>query len=90
MAFRTSGRTFWASGGTFFAASTPRPAPTTTPRIPESPRISLGYPRRGRGNDASYRLTGRIAVTVKIHTEDGRIQEERTYPKAADPVRSPG
>lgn len=30
------------------------------------------------------------AVTVKIHKEDGRIQEERTYPRKADPRRSPG
>jgi hypothetical protein len=30
------------------------------------------------------------AVSVRIHTEDGRVQEERTYPRSADPVRSPG
>jgi Uncharacterized protein conserved in bacteria (DUF2188) len=29
-------------------------------------------------------------VTVKIHKEDGRIQEERTYPRSADPRRSRG
>lgn len=29
-------------------------------------------------------------VTVKIHKEDGRIQEERTYPRAADPRGSKG
>ena len=28
--------------------------------------------------------------TVRIHTADGRIQEERTYPRASDPRRSPG
>ena len=28
--------------------------------------------------------------TVRIHTMDGRIQEERTYPRSADPRRSPG
>ena len=28
--------------------------------------------------------------SVKIHKEDGRIQEERTYPKSADPSRSKG
>jgi hypothetical protein len=29
-------------------------------------------------------------VTVKIHKEDGRIQEERTYPRSADPPQSKG
>jgi len=28
--------------------------------------------------------------TVRIHREDGTIEEERTYPRAADPRRSPG
>lgn len=30
------------------------------------------------------------AVTVKIHKQNGRIQEERTYPSKADPRRSRG
>lgn len=30
------------------------------------------------------------AVTVKIHKENGRIQEERTYPRKADPRKSKG
>lgn len=30
------------------------------------------------------------AVSVKIHKVDGKIQEERTYPRAADPRRSKG
>lgn len=28
--------------------------------------------------------------SVKIHKEDGRIQEERTYPRSADPRGSKG
>jgi hypothetical protein len=32
----------------------------------------------------------RDAVSVKIHNLDGKIQEERTYPRSADPRRSPG
>ena len=28
--------------------------------------------------------------SVKIHGLDGRIQEERTYPRSADPRKSPG
>ena len=29
-------------------------------------------------------------VSVRIHKTDGKIQEERTYPRAADPRRSKG
>jgi hypothetical protein len=29
-------------------------------------------------------------VSVRIHNMDGKIQEERTYPRAADPRRSKG
>lgn len=29
-------------------------------------------------------------ASVKIHKEDGTIQEERTYPRSADPHRTPG
>lgn len=29
-------------------------------------------------------------VSVKIHKENGRIQEERTYPRSADPRQSKG
>jgi hypothetical protein len=28
--------------------------------------------------------------SLKIHRADGGIEEERTYPRAADPARSPG
>ncbi|MBD9409601.1 DUF2188 domain-containing protein [Stutzerimonas stutzeri] len=34
-------------------------------------------------------LEGRTA-SVKIHKKDGTIQEERTYPRSADPRRSEG
>jgi Uncharacterized protein conserved in bacteria (DUF2188) len=30
------------------------------------------------------------AVTVKIHNMNGKIQEERTYPRSADPASSKG
>jgi hypothetical protein len=29
-------------------------------------------------------------VSVRIHAQDGRIQEERTYPQKSDPRRSKG
>ena len=30
------------------------------------------------------------AASVKIHREDGTFEEERTYPRSVDPVRSAG
>jgi hypothetical protein len=44
----------------------------------------------------AVRKTARVAradaeaVSVKIHKENGRIQEERTYPRKADPRKSRG
>ena len=38
---------------------------------------------------ASDFLEGKTA-SVKIHKEDGTIQEERTYPRSADPAKSEG
>ncbi len=29
-------------------------------------------------------------ASLKIHKEDGTIQEERTYPRSADPAKSKG
>ena len=29
-------------------------------------------------------------VSVKIHLQNGEIEEERTYPRSADPKSSPG
>lgn len=34
-------------------------------------------------------LDGKTA-SLKIHKEDGTIQEERTYPRSADPTKSKG
>lgn len=34
-------------------------------------------------------MKGRIG-SVKIHTEAGQIEEERTYPRSEDPSRSKG
>ncbi|MTI22324.1 DUF2188 domain-containing protein [Fulvivirga sp. RKSG066] len=28
--------------------------------------------------------------SLKIHTQDGKIEEERTYPRSADPKHIPG
>jgi hypothetical protein len=46
--------------------------------------------------DDAVKNTAKVAkgsaepVTVKIHNQDGRIQEERTYPSKADPHSSKG
>jgi len=34
-------------------------------------------------------LAGKTA-SLKVHKEDGTIQEERTYPRSADPTKSKG
>lgn len=33
---------------------------------------------------------GSEPVSVRIHKQDGKIQEERTYPRGADPRRTKG
>ena len=38
---------------------------------------------------ASEFLSDKTA-SLKIHKEDGTIQEERTYPRSADPTKSKG
>jgi hypothetical protein len=39
---------------------------------------------------ALERAVGPEGGSVKIMTQDGRFEEERTYPRARDPRRSPG
>jgi hypothetical protein len=45
---------------------------------------------------AAVKKTAQVArkdpqpVSVRIHKADGKIQEERTYPRSADPRRSKG
>ena len=51
---------------------------------------------RARTKEDAVRKTARAAkadsqaVTVKIHKENGQFQEERTYPRKADPPGSKG
>lgn len=35
-------------------------------------------------------LLGKVGGSVKIHKENGRIQQERTYPRSRDPKGSRG
>ena len=39
---------------------------------------------------ALRKVLGQAGGSVKIQKRNGRIQEERTYPKSKDPKRSPG
>jgi hypothetical protein len=39
---------------------------------------------------AAQDMLGGKTASVKIHKADGTIQEERTYPRSADPSRSKG
>jgi hypothetical protein len=41
-------------------------------------------------NTAQVAKAASQPVSVKIHNENGRIQEERTYPGTADPPSSKG
>lgn len=62
----------------------------------------IGVPQRLRWQDRKREavdvavLVARLAeargklAQVVIHTADGRIQEERTYPRSSDPRRSRG
>ncbi len=51
---------------------------------------------KGRTKETAIRNTAKVAkkdpqpVSVKIHKVDGKFQEERTYPRSADPRRSKG
>jgi hypothetical protein len=51
---------------------------------------------RGATKEEAVRNTAAVAkadpqpVSVRIHKEDGKIQEERTYPRSADPRSSKG
>jgi uncharacterized protein YcnI len=36
------------------------------------------------------RVLGKQGGTVRIHKQDGKLQEERTYPRSRDPRLSPG
>lgn len=47
----------------------------------------------GTKQDAVQQSAQRLAgsgASLKIHLENGRIQEERTYPRSADPRNSKG
>ena len=49
---------------------------------------------RGNTKEEVIRAAANLAegapTTVRIHNADGSFDEERTYPRASDPRRSPG
>ena len=47
---------------------------------------AVSYARR----IAKKRSSEKRGVTLRIKKKNGRVQEERTYPRALDPRRSPG
>ena len=59
------------------------------------PQGSTNAVARASTKDAAVRAAVTKAKTkplaqVRIHTKDGRIQSERTYPRSSDPRRTPG
>ncbi len=48
------------------------------------------FPTKGEGVDFSTNYMGEHGGSLKIKKENGRIQEERTYPRKADPRETPG
>jgi len=57
----------------------------------------VGAERASKRSATKQELVGSLAeffegktASVKIHKADGTIEEERTYPRAADPRRSKG
>jgi hypothetical protein len=61
--------------------------------IGESNRVVVA---KASTKEAAIKATAAVAkadsnaVTVKIHNINGKIQEERTCPRSADPTRSKG
>jgi Uncharacterized protein conserved in bacteria (DUF2188) len=51
---------------------------------------SFGTKADATKGGALERAVGPTGGSVKIQKENGRIQEERTYPRARDPKKSPG
>lgn len=53
-------------------------------------RASLSAPTKAEALQKTHDFMAGKVGSVKIHKENGVFQEERTYPRAADPKKSPG
>ena len=48
------------------------------------------FATKQRALDRSIEIVSEVTGSLKIHRADGTIEEERTYPRSADPAKSPG
>ncbi|MCV0438900.1 MAG: DUF2188 domain-containing protein [Hydrogenophaga sp.] len=53
-------------------------------------RASISKPTKAEILAATEEFMSERTGSVKIHLANGRIEEERTYPRSADPRRSKG
>jgi hypothetical protein len=53
-------------------------------------RAALVFDNKKDAVDGSAEFMRQHGGSLKIHKENHRIQEERTYPRSADPRRTPG
>lgn len=53
-------------------------------------RATIKAPTKAELVKATSELLQKSGASVKIHKETGAFQEERTYPRSADPKKSPG
>lgn len=53
-------------------------------------RASISKPTKAEIMDAMQAFMADKTGSVKIHLANGQIEEERTYPRAADPGKSKG
>ena len=53
-------------------------------------RASVAAPTKAEAVKKMQDFMAKREGTVRIHKEDGKIQEERTYPRSADPKRRKG
>ncbi len=44
----------------------------------------------GKAVGRAVEIVSEVTGSLRIHRADGTIEEERTYPRTADPVKSPG
>jgi hypothetical protein len=56
----------------------------------EGGKVLANYESKLEGITDSIRFVERETGSLKIHRADGTIEEERTYPRSADPAERPG
>lgn len=53
-------------------------------------RAAISKPTKAEIIKATQEFMAGKTASVKIHGADGKFEEERTYPRSADPSSSPG